>query len=54
MGGAMIEDGAFWSGNGTDAYIFSLDKDELRVNNQITIGQTTLSEAQLQRLLQLI
>ena len=54
MGGAMIENGAFWSGNGTDAYIFSLDKDELRVNNQITIGQTTLSEAQLQRLLQLI
>ena len=54
ISGAMIESGAFWSGNGTDAYVFSLDKDELRVNNQITIGQTTLSEAQLIRLLQLI
>lgn len=54
IGGAQIDNGAFYSGNGQDMYVFSLDKDELRVNNQITIGQTTLSEAQLQRLLQLI
>lgn len=54
IGGAQIDNGAFYSGNGQDMYVFSLDKDELRVNNQITIGQTTLSESQLQRLLQLI
>lgn len=54
VGGALIENGAFNSGAGGDRYVFSLNKEELRVDNQITIGQTTLSEAQLQRLLQLI
>ena len=54
IGGALINNGAFYSGNGQDMYVFSLDKDELRVNNQIQIGQTTLNESQLQRLLQLI
>lgn len=54
IGGALIDNGAFYSGNGQDMYVFSLDKDKLRVNNQIKIGQTTLNESQLQRLLQLI
>ena len=54
IGGAYISEGAFHSGVGPQQYVFSLDKDELRVNNQITIGNTTLNESQLQRLLQLI
>lgn len=54
LGGARIDGGAFWAGNGADAYVFSLDKDELLVQQKITIGQTSLTEAQLQRLLQLI
>lgn len=54
IGGAYISEGAFYSGVGPQQYVFSLDKDELRVNNQITIGNTTLNELQLQRLLQLI
>ena len=54
VGGALIENGAFNSGAGGDQYVFSLNKEELRVDNQIQIGQTTLNEAQLQRLLQLI
>ena len=52
--GARIEDGAFWAGNGGDSYVFALDKDELLVQQKITLGQTSLTEAQLQRLLQLI
>ena len=54
IGGAYISEGAFHSGVGPQQYVFSLDKDELRVNNQITIGNTTLNESQLQQLLQLI
>lgn len=54
IGGALIENGGFNSGAGGDQYVFSLNKEELRVDNQIQIGQTTLNEAQLQRLLQLI
>ena len=54
VGGARIEGGAFWAGNGADAYVFALDKDELLVQQKIQIGQTSLTEAQLQRLLQLI
>lgn len=54
VGGARIEGGAFWAGNGADAYVFALDKDELLVQQKITIGQTSLTETQLQRLLQLI
>lgn len=53
IGGAHIEDGAFWAKSG-GGNVFSLDKDELRVDTKITIGQTTLNESQLQRLLQLI
>ena len=54
VGGGMIENGAFWSGDGSNRYVFSLDKDSLRVSNEIQIGSTTLNESQLQRLLQLI
>jgi hypothetical protein len=54
IGGAQIYNGAFYSGNGQDMYVFSLDKDELLVQQKITIGQTSLTESQLQRLLQLI
>ena len=54
IGGGMIENGAFHSGVGPDMYVFSIDKDSLRVNNEIQIGSTTLNESQLQRLLQLI
>jgi hypothetical protein len=54
IGGGMIENGAFWSGDGSNRYVFSLDKDSLRVSNEIQIGSTTLNESQLQRLLQLI
>jgi hypothetical protein len=54
IGGGMIENGAFHSGVGPDMYVFSLDKDSLRVSNEIQIGSTTLNESQLQRLLQLI
>ena len=54
IGGGMIENGAFHSGIGPDMYVFSLDKDSLRVSNEIQIGSTTLNESQLQRLLQLI
>lgn len=54
IGGAQIDNGAFYSGNGQDMYVFSLDKDSLRVSNDIQIGSTTLNESQLQRLLQLI
>ena len=54
IGGALIENGAFNSGAGGDQYVFSLNKEELRVDNQIQIGHTTLNETQLQRLLQLI
>lgn len=54
IGGGMIENGAFHSGVGPDMYVFSLDKDSLRVSNKIQIGSTTLNESQLQRLLQLI
>ena len=54
IGGALIENGAFNSSAGGDQYVFSLNKEELRVDNQIQIGQTTLNETQLQRLLQLI
>lgn len=54
IGGALIDNGAFNSGDGQDRYVFSLNKEELRVDNQIQIGHTTLNESQLQRLLQLI
>lgn len=54
IGGGMIENGAFHSGVGPSMYVFSLDKDSLRVSNEIQIGSTTLNESQLQRLLQLI
>ena len=54
IGGALIENGGFNSGAGGDQYVFSLNKEELRVDNQIQIGHTTLNESQLQRLLQLI
>lgn len=54
IGGALIENGTFNSSAGGDQYVFSLNKEELRVDNQIQIGQTTLNESQLQRLLQLI
>ena len=54
IGGALIENGAFWAGNGADQYVFALDKDELLVQQKIQIGQTSLTESQLQRLLQLI
>lgn len=54
VGGARMYNGAFWVGDGADRYIFALDKDSLRVSNEIQIGSTTLNESQLQRLLQLI
>lgn len=54
IGGARMENGAFWAGDGANRYVFVLDKDELLVQQKITIGQTSLTEAQLQRLLQLI
>ena len=54
IGGALIENGAFWAGVGGDQYALALDKDKLLVQQKITIGQTSLTEAQLQRLLQLI
>lgn len=54
IGMAMIEDGAFYAGVNEDSAVFVLDKDELLVQQKITIGQTSLTEAQLQRLLQLI
>lgn len=54
VGGARMYNGAFWVGDGANRYIFALDKDELLVQQKIQIGQTSLTEAQLQRLLQLI
>lgn len=54
IGMAMIEDGAFYAGVNEDSAVFVLDKDELLVQQKIQIGQTSLTEAQLQRLLQLI
>lgn len=54
IGGGRIDNGAFWSNSGSGGYVFSLDKDSLRVSNDIQIGSTTLNESQLQRLLQLI
>lgn len=54
IGGGMIENGAFWSGINAQSFVFSLDKDSLRVSDKIQIGSTTLNESQLQRLLQLI
>lgn len=54
VGGARMYNGTFWAGDGADRYIFVLDKDELYVQQKIQIGQTSLTESQLQRLLQLI
>ena len=45
IGGGMIENGAFHSGVGPSMYVFSLDKDSLRVSNEIQIGSTTLNES---------
>lgn len=54
IGMAAIENGAFYAGVNEDSQVFVLDKDELLVQQKIQIGQTSLTEAQLQRLLQLI
>ena len=54
VGGARIYNGAFWAGVGADQYTLALDKDKLMVQQEIQIGQTSLTESQLQRLLQLI
>ena len=54
IGMARIEDGAFYAGVNEDSAVFVLDKDELLVQQKIQIGHTSLTEAQLQRLLQLI
>lgn len=54
IGMAAILNGAFYAGVNEDSQVFVLDKDELLVQQKIQIGQTSLTEAQLQRLLQLI
>lgn len=54
IGMAAIENGAFYAGVNEDSQVFVLDKDELLVQQKIQIGQTSLTESQLQRLLQLI
>ena len=54
IGMAAILNGAFYAGVNEDSQVFVLDKDELYVQQKIQIGQTSLTEAQLQRLLQLI
>lgn len=54
IGMAAILNGAFYAGVNEDSQVFVLDKDELLVQQKIQIGQTSLTETQLQRLLQLI
>lgn len=54
IGMAAILNGAFYAGVNEDSQVFVLDKDELYVQQKIQIGQTSLTESQLQRLLQLI